>query len=114
MRYDMKHKCDGCEYKGEHQEMMFRPFGVCLREISLGGAVQNYNAEVCPYSKTNADNIRSMNDEELAEILVDIGWDCHLCSEHERLDNAPLLKNERCDEQCVKHCLEWLKRNTNE
>ena len=100
----MKHKCDGCEYKGEHQEMMFRPFGVCLREISLGGAVQNYNAEVCPYSKTNADNIRSMNDEELAEFLQnfhndDIGMDeiCHagLC-----LD----------DEDCVECTLKWLKQ----
>lgn len=61
-------------------------------------------------NSTNAVNIRSMNDEELAECLVDIGWDCHLCSEHERLDNEPLLRGEKCDEQCAKHCLKWLKK----
>ena len=61
-------------------------------------------------NSTNAANIRSMNDNELAAYLVDIGWDCHRCSEHERLDNEPFLKNEKCDEQCVQHCLEWLKK----
>ena len=63
--------------------------------------------------ETIGDYIRSMNDEKLSEYLVDTGWDCHLCSEHERLDNAPLLRGEKCDEQCVKHCLEWLKKDTN-
>lgn len=45
----MKHKCDGCRYKGEHQEMMFRPFGVCTKESNLIEAEKNYNAEKCPY-----------------------------------------------------------------
>ena len=45
----MGHKCDGCRFKGEHQEMMFRPFGVCLRELNLIEAEKNYNAERCPY-----------------------------------------------------------------
>ena len=58
--------------------------------------------------KTNADRIRSMSDEELATHLHDIGWDCHLCAEHGRLDNEPLLRGEKCDEKCVEHCLEWL------
>lgn len=59
---------------------------------------------------TNADRIRSMSDEELAKCLHDIGWDCHLCAEHERLDNEPLLRDQRCDENCFEHCLEWLKQ----
>lgn len=59
---------------------------------------------------THADNIRSMTDEHLAEYLVDIGWDCCFCSEHDRLENEPLLRGEKCDEQCVKHCLEWLQK----
>lgn len=59
---------------------------------------------------TNADRIRAMTDEELAAHLVDIGFDCHLCSEHRRLDNEPLLRNEKCDEKCEKHCLDWLKQ----
>lgn len=45
----MTHKCDGCRYKGEHQEMGFVPFGVCLKETSLIRAERNYNAECCPY-----------------------------------------------------------------
>ena len=59
---------------------------------------------------TNADRIRAMSDEELATHLHDIGWDCHLCAEHRRLDNEPLLRGEKCDEKCVEHCLEWLKQ----
>lgn len=59
---------------------------------------------------TNADRIRAMSDDMLAKHLHDIGWDCHLCTEHTRLDNEPLLRSEKCDENCVKHCLEWLKQ----
>ena len=63
-----------------------------------------------PVPQTNADRIRAMSDEELAKHLHDIGWDCHLCAEHRRLDNEPLLRGEKCDEKCVEHCLEWLKQ----
>ena len=66
--------------------------------------------EVSNPVKTNADRIRNMSDEELATHLHDIGWDCHLCAEHGRLDNEPLLRGEKCDEKCVEHCLEWLKK----
>lgn len=59
---------------------------------------------------TNADRIRAMTDEELARHLHCIGWDCHLCAEHRRLDNEPLLRGERCDENCFEHCLEWLQQ----
>ena len=67
----------------------------------------------CPHfrEKTNADRIRAMTDEELATHLHDSGWDCHLCAEHGRLDNEPLLRGEKCDEKCVEHCLEWLKKS---
>ena len=66
----------------------------------------------CPHfrEKTNADRIRAMSDEELATHLHDIGWDCHLCAEHGRLDNEPLLRGKKCDEKCVEHCLEWLRQ----
>ena len=72
--------------------------GVTVQECKLGA------------KKTNADRIRAMSDEELATHLHDIGWDCHLCAEHGRLDNEPLLRGEKCDEKCVEHCLEWLKK----
>lgn len=66
--------------------------------------------EIVEAPTTNADRIRAMSDEELATHLHDIGWDCHLCAEHRRLDNEPLLRYEKCDEKCVEHCLEWLKQ----
>ena len=70
----MAHKCDGCRYKGEHQEMKFRPIGICNRGADLAEAVRNYEAEKCPYKKTNADRIRAMSDEELAENMSDWQW----------------------------------------
>ena len=76
--------------------------GVTVQECKLG------------VKKTNADRIRSMSDEELATHLHDIGWDCHLCAEHGRLDNEPLLRGKKCDEKCVEHCLEWLKKPAEE
>ena len=66
----------------------------------------------CHEPPTNADRIRAMSDEELATHLHDIGWDCHLCAEHGRLDNEPLLRGEKCDEKCMDHCLEWLQQPT--
>lgn len=33
------------------------------------------------------------------------------CSEHHRLSDNPLLKNEKCDEMCKAHCVEWLIKN---
>ena len=84
----MGHKCDGCKYKGEHQEMMFRPMGVCNRGVNLFEAIKNFEAEKCPYKKTNADRIRAMSDEELAVFVRAIimaedcpvtGCDCDKC-----------------------------------
>ena len=77
-----------------------------------GGVCQLTNTAqpITEYRMTNADRIRSMSDDELATHLHDIGWDCHLCAEHGRLDNEPLLRGEKCDEKCVEHCLEWLKK----
>ena len=64
-----------------------------------------------PYNpQTNAQKIRSMTDEELAKCIYEIGFDCHLCSEHEILYDNQFLSPEKCDEECVEHCLEWLQK----
>ena len=86
--------CDTCKHEK------------CFHRSSLNVGCSNYVKK----AQTNADRIRAMTDEELAAYLVDIGFDCHLCSEHRRLDNEPLLRNEKCDEKCEKHCLDWLKQ----
>lgn len=65
----MVHKCDGCRYKGEHQEMGFVPFGVCLKETNLIRAEKNYNAECCPYI---VDAYAEGTAEELQKVLADL------------------------------------------
>ena len=87
----------------------------CMAKADALGQVfdPNYDGEhgctdFVPFA--NADRIRAMRDEELAKYLVDIGWDCHFCAEHWRLDNEPLMRGEKCDEKCAEHCLEWLQQ----
>ena len=121
---DLTNKCGSCCH--------FKP----IEDTATGECLQNpYNDTVvhdpkhphwivqrsrlkCPLynakPQTNADRIRAMSDEELAKHLHDIGWDCHLCAEHKRLDNEPLLRGEKCDEKCVEHCLAWLKQPAEE
>lgn len=53
--------------------------------------------------KTNADRIRAMSDEELAEVFEG-GFHCEACSE-----GSKGRKNE-CDLKCEEHCLQWLKQ----
>lgn len=96
----MKHKCDGCQHKGEHHEMMFRPMGVCKRGANLLEAIKNYEAEKCPYKKTNADRIRTMSDEELAAILSDD----NRCCPPKHNDCRKYINN------CAGCYLEWLQQ----
>ena len=65
----MTHKCDGCRYKGEHQEMGFVPFGVCLKETNLIRAEQIYNAECCPYI---VDAYANGTSEELQKVFENL------------------------------------------
>ena len=50
--------------------------------------------------QTNADRIRAMSDEELADLLCNgkHTFRCANCSAYQ------------CDDNCEKHCLEWLKQ----
>ena len=103
----MEHKCSGCKYKSEHQEMMFSPMGVCNRGINLIEAVQNYNAEKCPYKKTNGDKIRSMKDDELAKFLMSNWFTDGVCKNCDG-------EYDRCGdfEFCTKEILKWLTKTT--
>lgn len=66
------HKCDGCEYKSEHQEMGFRPFGVCTRTANLIEAERAYKADVCPYRKEEQ-KPKEANILHLFELVKDSG-----------------------------------------
>ena len=58
---------------------------------------------------TNAEKLRIMSDEELAKFLECFGL-CHYCTEHHRLGDLRIYADEKYDEKCVDHCLEWLQR----
>ena len=58
---------------------------------------------------TNYERIKQMSVEEMTKMLSGM-WDCNDCTEHERLSDNPLLKNEVCDNECFEHCKEWLEK----
>lgn len=78
-------------------------FGDCIAEY----AKERRKSKVKP--TTNADRIRAMSDEELAKFLECFGL-CHYCTEHHRLGDLRIYADEKCDEKCVEHSLEWLKQ----
>ena len=51
------HKCETCKYRGEHQEMGFRPVGVCHMEHNLHRAILAYNAAECPFKDAKDTNV---------------------------------------------------------
>jgi hypothetical protein len=104
----MRKICKECANYDHKNLKHTKACGTCVTEHYQDGTESDpSNWRALP--QTNADRIRAMSDEELAVFLEYFGC-CHYCSEHERLSDNPLLRNERCDEKCEEHCLEWLQR----
>ena len=61
----------------------------------------------------NYERIKEMSLEEMAIYFAD-DFSCSLCSEEKRLSDNPLTKYDSCDNQCVKHCKEWLENEVDE
>jgi hypothetical protein len=80
--------------------------GVCTRESNLVDAIKNYEAEKCPYKKTNADLIRTMTDEELAELFVEVR--IGMVTSILKTIAIPWEQPEGLKELTVKEELEWL------
>lgn len=59
---------------------------------------------------TNADRIRSMTDEELAEWMEHYNVDCRICSEYQRCKGEVVFHYAPCDMECSQHYLKWLKQ----
>lgn len=101
-------KCQGCRYKVLHQEMKFRPIGVCTRATNLIEAEQNFNATTCPYKNTLAQHIRAMSDYELMEFLWRFNCDSFenvlpFCKSKPECDE--LLDSSKITEEMCKQCL---------
>lgn len=64
--------------------------------------------------QTNADRIRAMSDEELANFLHNVvcKFMCEYCKEYERIKAAKGHAN--CNGECDKAYLEWLKQPAEE
>ena len=93
------------EMGGDATQKQKEALGVAMDDIEFVDLMRGHGVPL-----TNAQHIRSMTDEELAKWLdEDIGCCCY-CSEDARLENEPLLRGEKCDEQCKKHLLYWLKQ----
>ena len=92
--------CVGCSYEDRncHEEPCFSCYGTKLRD--------NYKRA------TNADRIRKMSDEELAEFLSKITYYCtgRKCSAVCDKD-CPLGTSEGCNEICLK---DWLQSEAEE
>lgn len=92
----MDHKCEGCRYKGYHQEMMFKPMPVCNRATNLLEAIQNYEAPRCPYPKEKSYTI-----EEIAQ---------KICESYEECTEGVCPGFDYCDVRKKNGILEWLRK----
>ena len=101
----MKHKCDGCIHKSEHQEMGFKPFGICTKETDIIEAEKAYKAEKCPFAKpmTHFERIKAMSIEQMAEFLDSNYHTCDFCLNNMRNGG------EGCSKGCVDGMIKYLK-----
>ena len=95
---ELNHKCNGCRYQSEHQEMGFRPFGVCTKETNLIEAERAYKSDVCPYKQNEKAELNSENVKKALRICWDTTCsDCEFdnnCGGHwQVLENAEALIN---------------------
>ena len=84
----------------EYPCIYFDPDGKC-RKFSDENTTSHCVMGPCPEQKlSNADNIRAMNDEELAHLITGHGtFECRMCE----------IGDQRvCDTECEKHCIIWL------
>lgn len=88
--------CNGCKYIGDCNE------GEFAEDVALDKAIEIVNQLAEEYKpKTNADRIRSMTDEELAEFFNGLSTICEMCT-----DCLGCLNVE--NNRCKKGILDWL------
>lgn len=101
---------DGCYSAEELKQLIDELVGMSGKARDCLWDGQLFGIHGMPKPKTNADRIRAMSDEELAEWLDNGDFGCNDCPEAERLSAQPSLRGEVCDGACKRHFLEWLKR----
>lgn len=95
IRYSDEFVCPKC---GRHTALVCHVDGTHQAHCMICDAY--YNVEIA--TMTNAEKLRTLGDEELAELITD-----DLC---ELLCGAPLV----CEGQCKQKMLDWLKQEVSE
>ena len=99
------HKCAGCKYKSEYHKMGFASMGVCNRKKNLVEAMMAYNADKCPYKKTNFDKITEST-ESLASHLVE-SIDMDLVGLRYKASDGKLCKTWG---EAIQRTIDWLQQ----
>ena len=113
MEVKMKNRtCSGCRYITEDG-------GYCVVWGNIAAALEPCELFELPKKLTNGDRIRSMSDESLAEVLMDLydGNKCKYCAymksgmcslkpRHEEYDEGGWVE----DEDCIRGMIEYLKK----
>ena len=95
----------------------------CIECPEYSECSKKYNLTIkrrrCPKAKeekvvTNADRIRAMSDEELANVFWDIGLEIWNCNEYNGHNVTMLPECEKCDGNCALAILKWLKQPAEE
>ena len=88
--------------------------GCKVKEYSAICPLTNMATPIAECKMTNADRIRAMSDEELANFLHNVvsKFMCEYCKEYERIKAASGHAN--CNGECDKAYLAWLKQPAEE
>lgn len=84
-----------------------------VKYLELADNVIELDKKELQATTTNYDRIKAMTVEEMADYFAYM-FDCNLCPEQQRLSDNPLLEDERCDNNCMKHCKQWLEQEVSE
>lgn len=99
----VKEYCNSCQNKGSHKCK-----SCCVKEFD--GVLQGKPTKYIEKPQTNADRIRAMSDEELADNWMKDVVVCHRCAYVEECECDEYVTVEKCKEGL----LEWLKQPAEE
>lgn len=97
------HKCEGCRYKGVHQEMGFCATPVCTKTMNLEHAAKAYAAKDCPYKIVKPADMLKQAVEDI-RLLDRMGANiCPVCAHYNHGAGDP----KHCPNALKEDCFEW-------
>ena len=105
-------KCDACELQMQICEKLGRYEDIGLTPEQIMGIDRMYRElaeKLAERSETNADRIRSMTDDELAEMLSTVSQHCVVY-----LSDKINCRHSSCDTGCKNNIKKWLREESEE